>query len=74
MPAFFRTTIGRRERRRRKRRQWELEMADQNDAEQWVALQAANLIVLGMTVLVLAIHLISFFLSPKEKAKIEIQI
>ena len=37
-------------------------------------LQAANLIVLGMTVLVLAIHLISFFLSPKEKAKIEIQI
>ncbi len=42
MPTFFRTTIGRRERRRRKRRQWELEMADKNDAEQWVALQAAK--------------------------------
>ena len=42
MPAPFRTTIGRRERRRRKRRLWELEMADQNDAEQWVALQAAK--------------------------------
>ena len=34
----------------------------------------SNLIVLSMTVLVLAIHLIFFFLSSKEKAKMETQI
>ena len=42
MPAFFRTTIGRRERRRRKGRLWILEMAEENAAEQRAMRKAAK--------------------------------